>query len=357
VTEYTYFNFLRENPERILEKPACLIYGFNEFLGDRIIKKYCQHFLEEKNDFNFKRYFFDKYDKSNWQEVIAELKSSTFFVQSKKVITAVIRDAQALVLKKEEKALIEEYIKNPNNNSIFIIHLSLNLLKDDYNNLKRSKLKTLIGIFKKPGSITINLDKLYERDVASYIREELKKDGLSITQNAINRIFEIMGGDFAAVIHQLPKFQIYNAAEKKIDSMDVEEILTGMQAHSIWDLVEAVEQEDTKKYISILNYLLLHGYKPVFIIGTLISHYNKIYIAKTLLQKRYPAQEIGAKLNQPSFRLTKFINSVRKFSQNRLAKILDIIYKIDYESKTGGENMAKLNLQNFIFRIKLLKNV
>ena len=78
-------------------------------------------------------------------------------------------------------------------------------------------------------------------------------------------------------------------------------------------------------------------------------------IAKTLLNKRYSVREIGLRLNQPSFFLGKFIESVKRFSMKRLVEILDIIYKIDYESKTSGENLAKLNLQNFIFRLKLLK--
>jgi DNA polymerase III delta subunit len=60
-------------------------------------------------------------------------------------------------------------------------------------------------------------------------------------------------------------------------------------------------------------------------------------------------------LNQPSFYLNSFIAQARDFSAWRLNEILKLVYNLDYESKTGGEDSARLMLQTFIFQVKQLK--
>ena len=82
-------------------------------------------------------------------------------------------------------------------------------------------------------------------------------------------------------------------------------------------------------------------------------HYDTMTINEMC---NFPINDIGRVLNQPTYFLNKFINSVRNFSDKRLQQILEIIYKLDYESKTCGEDFVRLSLQSFIFEIKSLNN-
>mgnify|MGYP001111179809 CR=1 FL=1 len=136
---------------------------------------------------------------------------------------------------------------------------------------------------------------------------------------------------------------------------EVEELITGVSSHSIWDLTEAIEREDAAVYLDILKYLFINGVKPSFIIGTLISYYHKIYTAKFLMKHRFTIPDIGKVLQQPSFFLNKFIAQVRNFSDFKIQEVLKLIYRLDYESKTSGEESARISLQNFIFQVKFLK--
>jgi len=60
-------------------------------------------------------------------------------------------------------------------------------------------------------------------------------------------------------------------------------------------------------------------------------------------------------LQQPQFILNKFIALVKNFPDRKIQEILDLIYRLDYESKTSGEDSARISLQSFIFQVKLLK--
>ncbi len=134
----------------------------------------------------------------------------------------------------------------------------------------------------------------------------------------------------------------------------MEQIISGVESHSIWDLAEAIEGENVKAYLKILQYLFINGVKPAYITGTLITHYHRVYSAKKLLKSGVPTKDIGRILKQPPFILNRFLGTVRNFPEGKIAKILDVIHKLDLESKSGGEDMARLSLQNFIFQVKIL---
>ncbi len=267
-----------------------------------------------------------------------------------------IRETRKLTIDKTSKDLLKKYIQNPNLNSTLITYLSLNTMKDDFKQLKKQKITALLKDLESPHTLAVDLDNLYEREVKNYIKSYLKQRGITITPAAVEKILEMKGDDLASIINQMNKFEIADIAgeERVLDADDVDWVITGIESHSIWDLTEAIEIEDIPKYLKVLQYLFVNGIKPAFIIGTLITYYNKIFTAKFLMKQKYSASEIGKALQQPSFILDKFIRSVRNFSKARLLAILDIIYKLDYESKTASEDSACISLQNFIFQVKLL---
>jgi len=352
--EIPFFDFLNRVEAGKEQLPINILYGFNEFLGEQIIRAFCKTFIEEKNDFNYRRYYFDNENESGWEDVIDEANSSNFFIQSRKIIVATIREEKQLTLKKDDKEILKNYMKNPNSNTILIIYISLNLMKDDYKQFKKLKVDKLLKEFASPHTCGVDLDGIREAEVKRYIQAYLKESGISITASALEKIIEIKDDDFISVLHQLPRLAIADIRDRGLDSEDIDKMVTGVEAHSIWDLTDAIENEDTKKYLKVLQYLFINGIKATLIIGTLVTHYNKIYIAKFLLKRNMHPDEIGKALGQHPFFLTKFINSARRFSEKRLQHILRLIYLLDYESKTSGEESARLSLQNFAFRIKLI---
>jgi len=353
--EITFFDLMKRVASKKGEFPFVFLYGYNEFLGDRVIRAFVENFLEGKSDFNFRRFYFDNEENSDWGNIINEANSSSFFIQSRKILVCTVRDTKRLSLQKEDKTILKEYLKNPNNNTIVIFFVSLDLIKDDYKSVKKQKIDKIVKELNSPHCYQVDLDKISEREVKDYVKSYLKKQGLSITASGLDKLIEIKEDDFISILHQLPKLEIAEVEEKRLDSQDIDEIITGVEAHSIWDLTDAIENEDTEKYLKVLHYLFLHGIKPTLILGTLITYYNKIYTAKFLLKRNLPVKDIGTILQQHPFFLNKFMNSVRRFSEPRLLDILKIIYALDYEQKTCGEESARLSLQHFIFQVRASK--
>jgi DNA polymerase-3 subunit delta len=353
----TFFDFLNRLNTDSETFPVIVLCGFNEFLGDNIIKKVTGTFLEEKTEFNYRRYYFDpEYSDTHWEEIISEANSSSFFVQSRKILVVTIREEKKITLTGYDKELLAAYVNKPNPNTILIIYFSLALIKDDYKQVKRQKIDKFLKEVSSPNCFHVDLDKISENEFKRYVTGYLKSNGMRITASALDKIIEVKEEDFISVLYQLPRLEIAEVEGNSIDSEDIEQMITGVEAHSIWDLTDAIESEDSGKYLRVLKYLFMNGIKATLIIGTLVTHYNKIFIAKFLMKHNFPVAEIGQLLGQHRYFLNKFIQSARGYSAGKLRQILQLIYDLDYESKTSGEESARLSLQNFTFRSKLLTN-
>jgi DNA polymerase III delta subunit len=355
MAEATFFNFLTRIQAEKRIPPLLLLYGFNEFLGEYVIAEVGRVFGQPRTEFNFKRYYFDGEEESGWEEILDEANSSSFFISAQKVITVAIRDEKKIALSAAAKKAVADYLQKPNPNTTLIIFVSLDLSRDEYKQLKKEKLSRLREQLESPHTVSIDLDRGGEAEIRNFIKQYMKERKITITAGAVERIQEIMADDFVSIIHQLPKLEAAAAKTLNIDSEDVDELITGITSHSIWDLTEAIEREDAAAYLDILKYLFINGVKPSFIIGTLISYYHKIYTAKFLMRHRFSAADIGKVLQQPAFILNKFIAQVKNFPDAKIQGVLDLIYRLDYESKTSGEDSARISLQNFIFQVKALR--
>lgn len=353
--ESSFFAFLGRIQAEKKSPPLLLLYGFNEFLGEQVIAEVGRAFGQERNEFNFKRYYFDGEEETGWEEILDEANSSSFFISAQKVITVVIRDEKKISLNAAAKKAFAAYLQKPNPHATLIVYVSLDLSRDDYKQLKRDKLSRLRENLDSPHTVSIDLDRTSEGEIRNFIKSYMKERKIAISTDAVERIQEIMADDFVSIIQQLPKLECAAAKTLTIGSEEVDELITGISSHSIWDLTEAIEREDAAAYLDILKYLFINGVKPTFIIGTLISYYHKIYTAKFLLRHRFSVADIGKVLQQPSFILNKFIALVKHFPDAKIQAVLNLIYRLDYESKTSGEESARISLQNFIFQVKFLK--
>jgi len=351
-----FFAFLQRINRQQTPPPFTIVAGFHEFLGEWVIQAYQRAFLEDPTDFNFRRYYLESDGETGWADVVEEARTASFFIQSRKVIVATVRDPRKISLSRADQELLQQYLAKPSPHSLIILYISLALTPDDFRQLRKGKLATMLKHLESPATQVVDLDGVRDADVSKFIRDRLKESNVRITDGALDRLKEILGERFVSALHWINQFEAWAREDGVIDIHDVDRMVTGVDPHSIWDLTDAVEQEDAKSYLRVLRYLFANGVKPAMIIGTLVTYYNKIFTARFLLRQHRSTAEIGRILQQHSFFLERFIRTVRRFSDDRLGRILDLIYRMDFESKTGGEDAARLLLQQFIFQLRAHRN-
>jgi len=355
MTQTGFFDLYARLHAKSPHPPILVLYGFHEFLGEKILDLLVLNHLGEKSDFNFFRIYRDMEEDTSWLEVFHQAQTPGFFLDSKRLIVVMVREEKYLSLNSREKEEIRSYLEKPNLQVLLVVYITLDILRDDFKQLRKGKLETFLKTFTGTGVLHVDLDRGQDSQFRVFLKGYFAERKITISTSAIERILEIKGDDFMSVITQLPKLFLGVSDQKHLDTENVDELISGINSHSIWDLTEAIEREDAAAYLDILRYLFINGIKPTFVIGTLIAYYHKIFTAKFLLKHRFPVADIGRVLQQPSFILNKFINLVQHFPEFKIQQILNLIYRLDYESKTGGEESAKLMLQKFVFQVKGIK--
>ncbi len=350
----TAFRLLNSEKEALPSVPLLFLTGYYEFVGEWVIAWAARHFLGETTQFNFRRMYQDSEEPGSWEDLFAEAGSATFFLQDRKLMVYVLRDKSKAVPAAGDLEVLKRYLEKPNSNTLVIIYQSLEFSPDDFKQFKKQKLDALALTLEPLPLAWIDLDRADSREIEAWIRRQADATGVKLGAVAMARMFELWADEPLRLLPHVPKVLASVAPGQEVAVEDVEKLVTGMTTHSIWDLIDAVEKLDVETYMSILKYLVISGVKPPIIIGTLVTHYNRVLMAKFLQKKRVGSQEIGRILKQPSFILNRFLKMVASVSDAHLRKILQLLYQLDYESKQAGEASSRLLLETFILELKTL---
>lgn len=337
------------------QETVLLLSGYYEFVGEWLIRWAAKRFLGEINRFNLCRYYQDSEESVSWNELFAEAGNATFFIQDRKVLVFILRDRGRAVPAAEEIQVLARYLQKPNPNTLVVLYQSLEFSPDDYKQFRKQKLDPLAETLSPLPLLWVDLDHAETREVETWIQKQAEEAGVKLGSVAVNRMFELWADEPLRLLPHVPKVLVSVPQGKEVAVEDVEKLVTGMTTHSIWDLIDAVQQLDVRGYMAILKYLVVSGVKPPVIIGTLVTHYNKVLLAKMLQKSRVGSQEIGRILRQPPFILNRFLRMVSTISELHLRRVLKLLYQLDYESKQAGESSAYLLLETFILELKVLE--
>lgn len=350
----TAFRLLNSEKGAFPAQPVFFLSGYYEFVGEWVIKWAARQFLGEPTAFNLSRLYHDSDEPASWSELLSEAKSATFFVADRKVLVYVLRDKNKSLPGGDELAELEGYLRNPNANTLIILYQSMEFSPDDFKQYRKQRLDPLSEKLASLPLLWVDLDKADSREIENWIRRQAEQSGVRLGAVALSRMFELWADEPLRLLPHVPKVLASVSAGREVAVEDVEKLVSGMTTHSIWDLIDAVEKLDVKAYMSVLKYLVISGVKPPVIIGTLVTHYNRVLMAKLLLKNRVGSQEIGRILKQPSFILNRFLRMVSSISDQRLRRTLQLLYQLDYESKQAGEASSRLLLETFILELKTL---
>ncbi len=350
----TAFRLLNNDKGGLPPVPLLLLSGYYEFVGEWLIAWAARHFLREVSPLNCRRIYQDGDEACSWAELLAEAGSASFFVQERKLLVYILRDKGKAVPDAQDLQLLLDYVQDPNPNTLIVVYLSLEFSPDDFKLFRKQKLDALAAKLEAGNLAWIDLDQADSREIETWIRSQAEASRVRLGAVAMARMFELWADEPLRLLPHVPKVLASAAPGQEVAVEDVEKLVTGMTTHSIWDLIDAVEKLDVQGYMSILKYLVINGVKPPVIVGTLVTHYNKVLMAKLLQKNRVANAEIGRILKQPPFILNRFLRMVQTVSDAHLRRILQLLYQLDYESKQAGEASAQLLLETFILELKVM---
>jgi len=314
--------------------PVYLFYGNENYLKEDISKKLRNKLIDSAyRDLNYKVFYGEKL---SINEVVNDLKTLPMVSKHK-----------LLVIKEAEKV-------NKNDEIKLINYLNLLSLKNNFSTIiiiykEGRPNKELIAATKKVG-IVVNFSLINKTKLSLWIKSKFKQSNKKITQEALFYLQSIAGSDLGRLFHEIEKIDIYTKDQKIIEKEDVIITIGGLEAVSIFKVLDAIGDKDIKNAMDGLVKLNQGNLYHLSIFAMIYRQIKLILKTKLLLTKGFNLKEVEQKLKLPYFVVEKIINQSKKYTFKEICKSYELLNIADLEFK-DSQKEPKIILEELVVKI------
>jgi DNA polymerase-3 subunit delta len=178
------------------------------------------------------------------------------------------------------------------------------------------------------------ISELNKRTFFTWLRKELEKNNLKIDQTAIKDLAERTNYNPERCKSQIEKFKLNNP-DKIIEKEDIELLTADTLEKEIWDLTDAINQQDKEKSISILERLSSQSTDANYILAMLARNLRLIYLTKHLSNQGKDYRKISSLLKIPPFTTPSLVKASSKYSNEKIKLLYSKLSSLDFQIKTG----------------------
>jgi DNA polymerase-3 subunit delta len=240
-------------------------------------------------------------------------------------------------LREEDAEALERYVTRPVETSV-VIFIADNLDK----RLKLSK--TLLDV-----CTSVEFAELKDAELAAWARDRLKHLGAHADERALRQVIALVGASVRRLATELEKLSTAALPGGQI-TMELVDALVGRSRElSNFELSDHLIARDRRRALETLRKLLDDGAEPVMLIGLLASNFHRLALAKELMSRGAPEQEVFRVVNMPFSQRKEFLATARRADSQELARRLTRIAEADLAIKTslggGGGRGSRLQLE------------
>ncbi|TBN06676.1 DNA polymerase III subunit delta [Hyunsoonleella flava] len=237
----------------------------------------------------------------------------------------IVKEAQDLSRTIEKLA---SYAENPQTTTVLVIN---------YKYKKIDKRKALYKTLKKTG-IVYESKKLYENQVADWIRRVLSPKGYSITPKAAQMLVEFLGTDLSKINNELEKLQIILPKDSQISPDAIEKNIGISKDYNNFELRKAIGDRDAVKAYKIVNYFADNPKdNPMVVTVSLLFNFFSQLLHFHGLKDKTPRSVASALKINPYF-VNEYVTAARNYPMRKVSTIVSTLRTFDVKSKGVGAN-------------------
>ena len=291
-----------------------LLYGTEDFL----IKKELSN-LKKNIDQNDIVYF--DLDEDSLKNIVDSANTMSLFSNKRMIIVDNSNIFSGNEKKREDVKYLEEYINNPNDNTILIFVL---------NNDSLDNRKKIVSLIKEKGKV-IEFNDNY--DVYKIVKEMF--DNYNISFSDIRLLVNRVGSNLNILNNEIEKIKTYKDSDLNITSDDIYNLTTKTIDTDIFNLIDNIILNNKKEAIESYYEMIKLGEEPIKIIVLLSNQFRLMYQVKLLSSNRYGIFDMMKILNQKKYPIEKALEKSRKYDKSIILKKLYELAELDINIKSG----------------------
>ena len=291
-----------------------LLYGTEDFL----IKKELSN-LKKNIDQNDIVYF--DLDEDSLKNIVDSANTMSLFSNKRMIIVDNSNIFSGNGKKRDDVKYLEEYINNPNDNTILIFVL---------NNDSLDNRKKIVSLIKEKGKV-IEFNDNY--DIYKIVKEMF--DNYNISFSDVRLLVNRVGSNLNILNNEIEKIKTYKDSDLNITSDDIYNLTTKTIDTDIFNLIDNIILNNKKEAIESYYEMIKLGEEPIKIIVLLSNQFRLMYQVKLLSSNRYGIFDMIKILNQKKYPIEKALEKSRKYDKSIILKKLYELAELDINIKSG----------------------
>lgn len=252
----------------------------------------------------------------------------------------IVKEAQDLSRSIEK---LVAYAENPQPTTVLVFN---------YKYKKIDKRKSLYKTLKKVG-VVYESKKLYENQVADWIRRVLSPKDYSISPKAAQMLVEFLGTDLSKINNELGKLQLIIPKGNQITPELIETNIGISKDYNNFELRKAIGEKNVVKAHQIINYFAENpkDNPMVVTVALLFNFFAQLLHLHGLNDKSPRAIASALKIN-PYF-VSEYTTAAKHYPMKKVSQVIAVLREFDVKGKGVGANAVPQGdlLKELMFRV------
>ncbi len=258
-------------------------------------------------------------------------------------LVIIVKEAQHLFRKQTDYQLLEDYMKNPSQQTLLVFN---------YKHKKPDARKKAIKVVKERG-VYFETKRMYEREVMKWIAETVKEMNYNIDAKSSQMLMDFLGTDLSKIYNELQKLQILLPAGTSITPDIIEENIGISKDYNTFELKSAIAKADYPKAQQIINYFNANPKEhplPVSL-AILYNFFRDLFLYHSLVDKSKHSVAKALRINP--FFVSEYEAAANKYSMKKITRIMSYLEEADLRSKgvESGSMENKDIMNELVFKI------
>ena len=299
---------------------AYFIDKISEFIGDHVL-------TEEEKGFN-QLILYGK--ETSVEEVISNAKRYPMMSEKQVII---VREAQHLSRTIEK---LSTYIEQPQQSTVLVFCYKLARL---------DKRKKLYKLLQQSDSVIFDSKKLYENQVADWIRKMLKGRGYAISHKAAALLVEFLGTDLSRINNELEKLQLVLPKNSEITPETIEKHIGISKDYNNFELRKAIGEKDFLRATKTMRYFARNPKENPFVVTISLLHNFFSQLLQYHGMQDHSPKNVSSKLRINPYFVSEIQTAARNYPMKKVSRIVSNLREMDLKGKgVGASNLSQEDL-------------
>ena len=227
------------------------------------------------------------------------------------------------------------YVENPQPTTVLVIC---------YKYKKLDKRKKLYKAIQKNG-VLFESKKLYENQVADWIRKVLSGKKYQISPKAAALLVEFLGSDLSRISNELEKLFLVVKQGTEITPSLIEEHIGISKDFNNFELKKAIGERNIKKASRIINYFAQNPKDNPFILTVTLLNSFFIQLLQYHGLKDHSPKNVSSVLGVSPFFVSEYQTAAKNYPMKKVSRVISSLRELDLKGKgVNAQNMSQADL-------------